>query len=139
MNTIEVILSQSDYKDLLKEAKENIDNGQPEKLLHKMVEDYMYMSSSTYFNWFNENSELNNLPIISNPKHWSQFESIDVQILTFSGSNEEDYYKQLELLKNKALNCKNFEYRIINDTGHTYNSKEIEIGNLIYDWIRRNF
>ena len=132
-------LAQPDYEDLLKEAKENIDNGEPERLLHKMIEEYMYMSSQTFYNWFNENSNLNNLPVISNPESWYQFETIDVPILTFSGSNEEDYYHQLELLKEKALNCKNFEYKIINDTGHTYKTKENEIGNLIYDWIRRNF
>ena len=133
------ILSQPDYKDLLKKAKENIDNGQPEKLLHKMIEDYMFMSSGTYYNWYNDNSNLNNLPVIYNPEHWEQFETIDVSILTFSGSKEEDYYKQLELLKEKAINCHNFEYKIIENTGHTYHSKEEEIGMLIYDWVSRNW
>ena len=42
-----------DYKELLKEAKENIDNNEPTKLLNKMIEDYMYMSSQTYYNWYN--------------------------------------------------------------------------------------
>ena len=110
------ILAQSnEYKELLKEARENINNNEPTKLLHKMIEDYMYMSSQTYYNWFNENSELDNLPVISNPEHWKQFEKIDVPILTFSGSKEEDYYLHLDLLKDKAINCKNFEYKIIDN------------------------
>ncbi len=133
------LCNQPDYKELLREAKENIDNHKPEKLLHKMIEEYMYMSSQTYYNWYNENSELNNLPVVDNPEHWEQFETIDTPILTFSGSNEEDYYLHLDLLKKKALNCNNFEYEIIKDTGHTYRNKEIEIGNLIYDWINKNF
>lgn len=128
-----------DYKELLKEAKENIDNDEPTKLLHKMVEDYMYMSSGTYYNWYHEGSALNNLPIIENPEHWIQFESIDVPILTFSGSMEGGYYQHFDLLKQKALNCTNFEYKIIENTGHTYKNKEIEIGNLIYSWINRTF
>lgn len=128
-----------DYKELLKEAKDNIDNNEPTKLLHKMIEDYMYMSSQTYYNWYNENSELNNLPVISNPEHWEQLETIDVPILTFSGSKEADYYLHLDLLKEKAINCNNFEYKIINNTGHTYKTKELEIGNLIFDWINKNF
>lgn len=128
-----------DYKQLLKEAKENIDNNEPTKLLHKMIEDYMYMSSQTYYNWYNENSELNNLPVISNPEHWEQFETIDVPILTFSGSKEADYYLHLDLLKEKAINCNNFEYKIIDNTGHTYKTKELEIGNLIFEWIDKNF
>lgn len=125
-----------DYQELLKEAKKNIDDGNASKLLHKMVEDYMYMSSGTYYNWFHEGSALNNLPIIANPEHWEQFETIDIPILTFSGAKEEDYYLQLDLLKEKALNCNHFEYKVIENTGHTYKNKEMEIGNLIYDWIK---
>ena len=126
-----------EYKELLQEAKENINNNEPTKLLHKMIEGYMYMSSQTYYDWYNDNSQLNNLPVITNPEHWEQFEAIDVPILTFSGSNEEDYYLHLDLLKEKALNCDNFEYKIIEDTGHTYRTKEEEIGNLIYTWVEK--
>lgn len=133
------LLVQPDYKELLEEAKENIDNNKPQKLLHKMIEDYMYMSSLTYYNWYNENSNLDNLPVISNKEHWEQFETIDVPILTFSGSNEEDYYQHLDSLKDKALNCKNFEYKIIENTGHTYKNKEKEIANLMFNWINKNF
>lgn len=133
------LLLEPDYKELLAEAKKNIDNNEPTKLLHKMIEDYMYMSSLTYYNWYNENSNLDNLPVISNKEHWKQFETIDVPILTFSGSNEEDYYQHLDLLKDKALNCKNFEYKIIENTGHTYKNKEKEIANLIFEWINKNF
>lgn len=133
------LLIEPDYEELLKEAKENIDKNQPTKLLHKMIEDYMYMSSQTYYNWFHNNSNLNNLPIISNLKNWEQLETIDVPILTFSGSKDEDYYLHLDLLKEKATNCKNFEYQIIENTGHTYQEKELETGTLILNWINKNF
>lgn len=131
--------AQSDYKELLKEAKENIDNGNPTKLLHKMIEDYMYISSQTYYNWYNENSNLNNLPVISNPKSWKQFECINIPTLTFSGSTEADYYLRLDLLKSKAVNCPDFQYKIIENTGHTYKNKEKEIANLINGWIMKMF
>lgn len=36
---------QSDYTELIKEAKENIDKGNGSKLLSNLIEDYMYMSS----------------------------------------------------------------------------------------------
>lgn len=132
-------LVQKDYEELLIEAKKNIDNGEPTKLLHKMIEDYMYMSSQTYYNWFNENSNLDNLPVIENPNKWVQFENIDIPILTFSGSLEEDYYKHLDLLKKKAINCNDFEYEYIDNTGHTYWNKEEEIGKLIQAWINKRF
>lgn len=133
------ILEQSDYNDLLNEAKNNIDNGEPTKLLHKMIEDYMYMSSQTYYNWFNKESNLNNLPVINNDNHWNQFESIDVPVFTFSGSSEEEYYLKLDLLRDKAINCNNFEYKIVDNTGHTYRNKEKEIADLIINWINKNF
>lgn len=126
-----------DHKELLREAKENIDNNEPTKLLHKMMEDYMYMSSGTYYNWFHDGSNLDNLPVISNPEHWEQFETIDVPILTFSGSNEQDYYLHLDLLRAKAINCPNFESQIIEGAGHTYRNREMETGNLIHEWVKK--
>ncbi len=132
-------LVQEDYKKLLLEAKKNIDNGEHTKLLYKMIEDYMYMSSQTYYNWFNENSNLDNLPIIENPDKWEQFENIDIPILSFSGKDEEDYYLHLDLLKEKATGCNDFLYTYIDNTGHTYKNKEEEIGNLILDWINTRF
>ncbi len=50
---------------------------------------------------------------------------------------KEEYYLHLDLLKEKAIHCNNFENKVIKDTDHTYWSKEIEIANLIYEWIRK--
>lgn len=133
------LLHQKDYKNLLKEAKSNIDNGNPTKLLSNLVEDYMYMSSQTYYNWFNICSNLNNLPVMNNSDNWYQFESIDVPILTFSGSNEPDNYLHLDLLKNKAKNCNDFEYEIIENADHFYHNKENEISSFILEWIKKKF
>lgn len=129
--------AESDMKSLLKEAKQNILNNEGDKLLSKMVEGYMYMSSKTYYNWYNENSALNNLPIIEGKSaNWSQFESIDIPILTFSGANEEDYYKEFYLLEEKSPKCPSFQYKLIENTGHTYNGKEEEVANLVLNWIQ---
>lgn len=130
---------QSDYKDLLKEAKDNIDNDSPTKILSNIIEDYMDMSSGTHYNWFRENSNLDNLPVMGNSNNWEQFESIDVPILTFSGSLETDNYLHLDILKYKAKSCRDFEYKIIDNTNHFYINKEQEIGNLILDWIKKRF
>lgn len=127
---------QNDYKELIKEAKDNINNNQLNKILSNLIEDYMYMSSQTYYNWFNENSNLDNLPVMSYTQNWKQFETIDVPILTFSGANETDNYLHLDLLKNKAKNCNNFKYKVIENTDHFYNGKEEEIGYLILDWMK---
>ena len=128
--------AQLDHEELLLEAKKNIEDGNNDKLLHKKVEDYMYMSSKTYYNWYNKDSNLNNLPVIENPERWDQLEKIKCPILTFSGSDEEDYYQHLDLIKEKAINCKNFEYYFINETGHTYKRKEEETAEIIKTWIK---
>ncbi len=133
------LLRQKDYSQLIKEAKENIDNGNPTKILSNLIEDYMYMSSGTYYNWFHKNSNLDNLPVTANSNNWNQFETIDVPILTFSGANETDNYLHLDFLKNKAKNCSDFEYKIINNTNHFYVNKEEEIGYLILNWIKNRF
>jgi len=126
-----------DYEEFIVEAKNNIDNNEPTKLLHKMVEEYMYFSSQTYYNWYNKNSNLNNLPVMRNPERWEQFSAIDIPILTFSGTNEEEHYLYLELLKEKAISCPDFNYEYISDSGHTYKKREEETGNLIKNWIKR--
>lgn len=133
------LLRQKDYKELIKEAKENIDNGKPTKIVSNMIEDYMYMSSGTYYNWFRKNSNLDNLPVMGNSENWYQFESISIPILTFSGSNETDNYLHLDLLKEKEKCCTDFEYKIIENTNHFYFDKENEISNLILNWIKNKF
>lgn len=130
---------QQDYNELIKEAKENIEKGDSTKLLSNIIEDYMYMSSGTYYNWFNSESNLDNLPIMGNSENWIQLENIQVPLLTFSGDKETDNYLHLDILKEKAKNCKNFEYKIIDDADHFYHNKEKEISNLIYNWISNKF
>lgn len=130
---------QNDYKELIQEAKENIDNGESTKILSNLIEDYMYMSSETYYNWFHDDSNLDNLPVMNNSENWYQFETIDIPVLTFSGSNETDNYLHLDLLKEKAKSCNDFEYKYINNTDHFYNGKELEIGKIILKWINTKF
>lgn len=127
---------QNDYEELLKEAEKNIQNGEPTKLLHKKIENYMYMSSGTYYNWYRDNSNVNNLPVLAKPERWKQFESIEIPILTFSGTEEADYYLHLDLLKAKAINCPKFDYKYIKGANHFYINKEKEIGELILNWIK---
>lgn len=72
---------------------------------------------------------------MKNSENWSQFEAIDVPILTFSGSNETDNYLHLDLLKNKAK-CSNFKCKIIDNTNHFYAGKENVIATLVLEWVK---
>lgn len=131
------LLRQSDYNELIKEAKNNIDNGNSTKILSNLVENYMYMSSQTYYNWFKKDSNLDNLPVMGNSDNWYQFENIDVPILTFSGSKETDNYLHLDLLKSKAKKCRDFKYKIIEDANHFYFGKEDEISYFVLEWLKK--
>lgn len=131
--------NEKNYYKLLDEAILNIKNNEPTKLLSKMVEDYMYMSSQTYYNWYNEKSNIDNFPILKKLEKWEQLSKIEIPILTFSGSKEDELYLKLELIKEKAINCKDFSFEIIPDTGHTYEGKEIEIAVDILKWIKDKF
>ncbi len=133
------LLRQKDYEELIKEAKDNIDNNNPNKLLSNLIEDYMYMSSKTYYNWYSKNSNLDNLPVMNYSNNWYQFEAIDVPILTFSGSLETDNYLHLDLLKEKAKNCNNFEYEYIENANHFYQNKEDRLSNIVLNWIDNSF
>lgn len=73
---------------------------------------------------------------MKNSENWSQFEAIDVPILTFFGSNETDNYLHLDLLKDKAKNCPIFKYKIIDNTNHFYAGKENEIATLVFEWVK---
>lgn len=73
---------------------------------------------------------------MENSENWSQFEAINVPILTFSGSNETDNYLHLDLLKNKAKNCSNSKYKIIDNTNHFYSGKENEIASLVFEFVK---
>lgn len=130
------LLYQKDYKELIEEAKENVLNDNGDKLLSNIIEDYMYMSSQTYYNWFSKDSNLDNLPVMGNSDNWYQFESIDVPILTFSGEEETDNYLHLDLLKEKAKNCLKFTYKYIDNANHFYINKETDISDLVLKWLR---
>ena len=44
----------------------------------------------------------------------------------------------LDMLKEKAKKCNDFEYKIIENTNHFYFNKESEIGYLILEWIKKH-
>lgn len=132
-------LRQKDYSTLIEEAKRNVQEGNPTKLLSNLLEDYMYISSGTYYDWFKNGSSLDNLPVMGNSESWDQFESIDVPILTFSGSEETDNYLHLNVLKEKAKGCDDFYGEIIEGANHFYSGKEKKLAEIVLDWIENRF
>ena len=118
---------------LLKESKINIDNNESDKLLSFPLGDENYVSSKTYYSWYNENSLTNLLPIGENKDKFEAFSKINVPLLMFAGSKEHELYKGFNILKTK-VSCP-FNHNIIEGSGHNYHGFEEKTANLIYKWI----
>jgi hypothetical protein len=46
-------------------------------------------------------------------------------------------HEDLELIKSKATNCKNFETRFVSGANHSYQNREEELANTVLEWVRR--
>ena len=51
------------------------------------------------------------------------------------------YYKDLkqELLREKAISCGDYVFKIIENTNHFYKNKEVEVSKIVKDWIDSRF
>jgi|GEM_PF-2139849 alpha-beta hydrolase superfamily lysophospholipase len=129
------------YMSLLNEAKSNIAAGRPEKLLSAQIWGFLYLSSATFVNFFENQNLADTLPIIESPSVFTQLGKIKVPILATIGSNdivifrsaEEDF----ELLKSRAAACPDFSYKIINGANHRYMNKGAELANVIINWVEK--
>ncbi len=130
---------ESKFDNLLNEAKNNVKNGNPRQLLKNLIGGTDYISSATFISESLENSNIDNFPIERNPEIFEQLSTINIPILSFAGSNEYPTYLKQHVLKEKAINCNNFEYQIIDNTSHFYNNKEEEISKILLKWINKNF
>lgn len=132
------LIEEPNYEELVKEAKNNLENGEPRKLLNELLDGYSYTSSENFLNFYLEGNNIDNLPIERNPKHFEQLESLNVKTLAFSGSKETGPYAKLDILKDHAINCPSFKDYYIDGSGHTYNEHEEDVANLIVAWLKEN-
>jgi len=130
---------QSNYEKLLDEAKQNIQNDNPRKLLSDEVWDWYTLSSQTFVDLFEENRPADNLPILRNPEKFPELESITVPILCIVGENDDIAINSLEedmtILKNKATNVTSFETYILPRANHVYDGEEKGFAEKVLDWV----
>lgn len=132
---------QSNYEKLLDEAKQNIQNNNPRKLLSEEVWDWYTLSSQTFVDLFEENGPADNLPILRNPEKFPELESITVPILCIVGENDDIAINSLEedmaILKSKATNVPSFETYILPRANHVYDGEERGFANKIVEWVTK--
>ena len=109
------------------------------KILSKLVCGTDYISTKTFINQTTENTPIDNFPIERNPEIFEQLSKISIPILSFCGSDEYPTYLKQELLKEKAINCNDYSFKIIENTNHFYKNKEAEVSKMIKQWINERF
>jgi pimeloyl-ACP methyl ester carboxylesterase len=132
---------QPNYKELLQEAKQNIREGNPEKILSSLIWDWYYISSQTFLDLFEDGSPADNLPLLRNPEAFEALSKIQVPIFAFMGQNDDieirTLEEDLELIKQKATSSTSFTTNILEGANHTYRNKEQELSLMILEWLKK--
>jgi pimeloyl-ACP methyl ester carboxylesterase len=130
---------QDNYSELVAEATENMNSGNPRKILRSEIWGEYELSSQTYLSLYSDNGRSDNLPLLINPEHFLQLEKLRVPTLAFMGENDDikirDIVDDLALIKSKAVNCPDFMTKIIASANHYYYEKEKETADLIENWL----
>ena len=129
------------YDTQLKEAEDNIRNGEPRKLLSDILWNWYHLSSQTFVDLLKDKCPADNLPIMRNPDRFIELESIKVPILTIMGEHDEIVVKTLEgdmkLIASKAVNAPSFTKVFLAGANHVYDNREKELAHEIVDWLSK--
>ncbi|MFA5828674.1 MAG: alpha/beta fold hydrolase [Candidatus Shapirobacteria bacterium] len=130
------------YQQLVNEAKKNIAEGNPRKLLTPMLWNWYNLSSQTFLDLFVDGCPADNLPLMRNPKSFPELESIKVPALAIVGEHDDIVVRSIEddlsLLKEKAINIPSFERFILPGASHTYDNREAELSEYLIGWLKKN-
>ena len=80
---------QANYIEMLKEAKDNINNNNPRKILSSILWDWYFISSQTFIDLFEDNCPADNLPLLRNPDKFDELSDINIPIFTFLGEHDD--------------------------------------------------
>lgn len=131
---------QPNYKELLSEARSNVEQGKPEKLLSGKVWDWIVLSSQTFLDLFEEGGPADILPIFDNPDRFPELESVNIPIFCVMGEHDDIAIRTLnedmELLKTKAVNTPSFDTMLIPGANHDYEGKESDFTESILRWVK---
>lgn len=131
---------QPNHGELLKEAKKNVKESKPRKILSGMVWDWYRLSSQTYIDLSERDGAIDNLPILRNPKRFSELATISVPILGIMGENDDIAIRTLEedldLIASKAVNCPSFTKRFVFGGNHNYERQEKQFSKIVLEWLK---
>ncbi len=131
---------QPNYIEMLNEAKNNIRNNNPRKILSSILWDWYYLSSQTFLDLFEDNCPADNLPLLRSPNKFNELSNINIPIFALLGEYDDIIIKSLDddlkQIKNKAISCPYFENKILEGANHVYGNKEKELSKLLLKWLK---
>lgn len=131
------------YDQLVEEAKQNIAQDQPRKLLSQMLWNWYTLSSQTFIDLFTKGCPADNLPIMRNPDSFPELASVHVPILSIMGEYDDILVRSLQedmdLLAQKATGTSSFTKEFIKGANHGYEDKEHELSETVLRWINLLF
>lgn len=134
---------QSNYPELLAEARKNIRDNRPRKKLSTQIWNWYELSSQTFLDLFEENGPADNLPVLRNPSSFFELASVTVPILGIIGEYDDieirTLREDLDLIATKATNCLAFTKKFIPRANHTYDNQERQFAETILGWARINY
>ncbi|MDB5163702.1 MAG: hypothetical protein JWS12_320 [Candidatus Saccharibacteria bacterium] len=96
------------------------------------------LSAQTYVSLFSRGGESDNLPI-SRSGSSKQLEAIKQPTLAIVGEHDYitiwDLQKDLEMIKNQAINCQEFETFLLPGATHAYENREVQLSDKITSWL----
>jgi len=131
---------QPSHKELLKEAKKNVKEGNPRKLVSGVIWDWYRLSSQTYLDLSERGGSVDNLPVLQDPDKFLELAQINVPILGIMGEEDDiairSLREDLDLIKAKAVNCPLFTKRFIKGGNHTYGGCENDFSQTVLSWVK---
>ena len=130
------IQTQLDEK-MLEEAKLNIKNNEPEKVLSDKFFGFCDVCGRTYYDMATR-ADINNIPYLSQDGNFEMFSNINLPILGIIGSKDQglgdlDATSCMEKIRD---NNENFKFEVIDDAKHTFKHHEDEVSDLIINYIK---
>lgn len=105
------------YDPLLAEAKKNIKEGDPRKLLSQQLWDWYTLSSQTFLDLFEDFGPADNLPIMRNPAEFPELATINVPLFSIMGEFDDIVVRTLnedmDLIGKRAINTPSFTKKMI--------------------------
>lgn len=128
------------YHSLLAEAKKNVAENNPRKLLSLQLWDWYTLSSQTFLDLFEDFSPADNLPLMRNPEKFTELASIDIPIMALMGEFDDiavrTLQEDMDLIKEKVTGTNSFTSKFVPGANHCYEGQEGVLVKEVSDWVK---